>query len=170
VKGKWAQGIVPRNFTWVIKDRLAVCERPGGYGDSHRRVRRQEEIIWIKQQGFTQIVSLLPSPHNLHAYEELEVPYRHQPFGPHDEARVVLSWLYPELRRQLASGAKLLIHQDEVGDRLHGTVAGYLVFAGLVPETTRAIAMSEQLLSRQLGPVGRELVALAERLVAEAST
>jgi hypothetical protein len=73
------------------------------------------------------------------------------------------------VRSQLAAGAKLLVHQDEVGDRLHGTIAGYLVYAGLVPETTRAIAMSEQLLSRQLGPSGRELVALAGVLAAEAS-
>ncbi|MEY2406052.1 MAG: hypothetical protein QOG39_968, partial [Acidimicrobiaceae bacterium] len=28
MKGKWAQGIQPRNFAWVIKDKLAVCERP----------------------------------------------------------------------------------------------------------------------------------------------
>ena len=41
-KGKWAQGITPRNFHWVITDRLAVCERPGGYGDSHRKVRGEE--------------------------------------------------------------------------------------------------------------------------------
>jgi hypothetical protein len=40
VKGKWAQGIQPRNFAWILKDRLAVCERPGGYGANHRRVRR----------------------------------------------------------------------------------------------------------------------------------
>ena len=31
VKGKWAAGIPPRNFTWIIKDRLAVSERPGGF-------------------------------------------------------------------------------------------------------------------------------------------
>ena len=29
MKGKWAAGIPPRNFTWVIKDRLAMSERPG---------------------------------------------------------------------------------------------------------------------------------------------
>jgi hypothetical protein len=40
-KGKWAQGIPPRNFAWIMKDRLAVSERPGGYGANHRRVRRQ---------------------------------------------------------------------------------------------------------------------------------
>ena len=37
MKGKWAQGIKPRNFAWVITDQLAVCERPGGYGANHRR-------------------------------------------------------------------------------------------------------------------------------------
>ena len=60
MKGKWAQGIEPRNFHWVIKDQLAVCERPGGYGANHRRVRRQEEIIWIREQGFTCVISLDP--------------------------------------------------------------------------------------------------------------
>ena len=49
LRGKWALGITPRNFTWVIKDCLAICERPGGYGDNHRRVRRQEEIIWLRE-------------------------------------------------------------------------------------------------------------------------
>ena len=56
MKGKWAAGIPPRNFAWVIKDRLAVSERPGGYARTHRRVRRQEEIIWIREQGFGRVV------------------------------------------------------------------------------------------------------------------
>ena len=30
MKGKWAQGIQPRNFAWILKDKLAICERPGG--------------------------------------------------------------------------------------------------------------------------------------------
>ena len=86
MKGKWAQGIQPRNFAWVMKGKLAVCERPGGYGANHRRVRRQEEIIWIREQGFTCVVSIIPSPHNLHNYTELDVTWRHRPFGVHDEA------------------------------------------------------------------------------------
>ena len=86
MKGKWAQGIQPRNFAWVMKDKLAVCERPGGYGANHRRVRRQEEIIWIREQGFTCVVSIIPAPHNLHNYDELDVTWRHRPFGVHDEA------------------------------------------------------------------------------------
>ena len=84
MKGKWAQGIKPRNFAWVITDKLAVCERPGGYGANHRRVRRQEEIIWIREQGFTRVISLIPSPHNLHNYDELGVAWLHRPFPPHE--------------------------------------------------------------------------------------
>ncbi|MEZ5340801.1 MAG: hypothetical protein R2706_04955 [Acidimicrobiales bacterium] len=66
-KGKWAQGIQPRHFRWIIAGKLAICERPGGYGGNHRRVRRQEEIIWIRENRFSFVVSLIPSDHNLHA-------------------------------------------------------------------------------------------------------
>ena len=163
-KGKWAQGIKPRNFAWVIKERLAVCERPGGYGANHRRVRRQEEIIWVQNQGFTRIISLLPSPHNLHAYDELGVPWQHVPFGGSDDARSVLGSLYPDLHRQLAAGDKLLMHHDELGDRLSGTMAGYLVYTGMVREPHKAIAVVEHLVHRQIGPPGRALVAVAETL------
>ena len=71
LRGKWALGITPRNFTWIMKDKLAICERPGGYGDNHRRVRRQEEIIWLRENGFGCLVSIIPAPHNLHNYDEL---------------------------------------------------------------------------------------------------
>ncbi|MGH9207833.1 MAG: hypothetical protein ACRD1G_14970, partial [Acidimicrobiales bacterium] len=62
MRGKWAAGISPRNFSWILPDQLAVSERPGGYARNHRRVRRQEEIFWLRGNGFNRIVSLLPSP------------------------------------------------------------------------------------------------------------
>ena len=164
MKGKWAQGIVPRHFAWIIKDRLAVSERPGGYGQNHRRVRRQEEIIWIREQGFTRVISLLGSPHNLHAYEELGVEYLHLPFTTTEDTRSVLANLYAELRDQLAAGDRLLVHQDDLGDRLMGTMAGYLVHTEMVPEGPRAIAIVEHIVHRQMGPAGRELVGLAATL------
>ena len=86
-KGRWAQGIQPRNFAWIVKDRLAVCERPGGYGPNHRRVRRMEEIIWLREQGFGLVISIIPSPHNLHNYDELGLPYLHRPFSTVDDPR-----------------------------------------------------------------------------------
>jgi hypothetical protein len=167
MKGKWAQGITPRNFVWVLKDRLAVCERPGGYGPNHRRVRRQEEIIWIREQGFTHVVSLIAASHNLHNYDELGVAWLHRPQGPHDDPVVFQRNLYTELRHLLSSGEKLLMHQEEVGDRVCGLVAGYLLWAGLVPYGPQAISVTERLTGRQLGPHGRELVAIADSLRAE---
>ena len=166
MKGKWAQGIVPRNFAWVIKDQLAVSERIGGYGTNHRKVRRQEEIIWVREQGFTRIISLLPSPHNLYAYDELGVPYVHYPWGKHDDAATVLTPFWNDLRQQLPTGDRVIVHHDDLGDRLEGAVAGYLVFAGLVPEVPRAVAMVEQILNRPMGPEGRDVVAVASRIAA----
>ncbi len=164
MKGKWAQGIRPRNFSWVMKDRLAVCERPGGYGANHRRVRRQEEIIWIREQGFTCVISLIPSPHNLHNYTELDVTWRHRPFGVHDDARERLAEIFPELRQLVADGGRILVHGDELGDRISGLVAGYLLWSGLVPHGPEATSLTERILHRQIGPVGRELVAVAASL------
>ena len=75
MRGRWAAGIVPRNFCWIIKDHLAVSERPGGYAPNHRKVRRHEELLWLRAQGFTRVVSLLASTHNLHAYDELRLEW-----------------------------------------------------------------------------------------------
>jgi hypothetical protein len=164
LKGKWAQGIQPRNFSWVIKDKLAVCERPGGYGENHRRVRRQEEIIWIREQGFGCVISIIPSPFNLHNYEELGLPYRHRPFSTTDDPREILPPIYRELREMLASGTKVLIHNEEVGDRLAGLLAGYIRWSGLVPEGPQCINIIERISGRQLEPFGRSIVAMAPDL------
>jgi hypothetical protein len=163
VKGKWAQGIRPRNFHWIIKDQLAICERPGGYGANHRRVRRQEEIIWIREQEFTNVISLIGAPHNLHNYDELNLAHRHWPFQI-DDPQAYLATVFPELRGLLQGGAKLLLHGEELGDRICGMMAGYVLWAGLIDSGPRAIQVVEQITSRQLGPVGRELVTLSAGL------
>jgi hypothetical protein len=165
-KGKWQQGIVPRNFYWIIKDRLAICERPGGYGANHRRVRRQEEIIWVREQGFTTVISLIPAPHNLHNYDELGVVWQHWPFTGTDDTLGFLATAYPQLRDLLAGGGKLLVHGDELGDRVCGLLAGYLLWVGLVDTGPNTITVIERMTQRQLGPQGREIVTLAEALKA----
>ena len=161
MKGKWAQGIKPRNFAWVITDRLAVCERPGGYGANHRKVRRQEEIIWVREQGFTKVVSLIPSPHNLHNYDELGVAWLHRPFGPTEDTEQFLTEVLPELSGLLGAGEKLLVHQDELGDRVQGLMGSLLRWAGMIDDGPTAVTVIERLLGRQLGPLGREMVAMA---------
>jgi hypothetical protein len=164
LKGKWAQGIQPRNFSWVIKDKLAICERPGGYAANHRRVRRQEEIIWIREQGFGCVISLIPTPHNLHNYDELGVKYLHRPFSPVDDPREVLGALYPELRGLLLAGTKVIMHIEEVSDRLAGVVGGYIRWSGLVTDAPTAIAVTEKLTNRQLEPLARSFITLAVEL------
>jgi hypothetical protein len=159
MKGKWAQGLQPRAFVWVIKDRIAASERPGGYARNHRKVRRDEELIWLKQNDFTHVLSLLDSPHNLQAYEEMGIPFAHLALGRSGAEAEHLPPIYERLLRWYASPAeKVLVHYEEFGDRLCGVIAGFLLAAGLIEEGPVAITVTERLTGRQLGPDGREIV------------
>jgi hypothetical protein len=164
MRGKWAAGIPPRNFTWVIQDQLAMSERPGGFAPHHRRVRRQEEIIWLRVQGFSRIVSLLPSSHNLQAYEQGDIASAHFPIPSSGDARDALTELFEQLDEWLSTSERVLVHQEELGDGVVGAVAGYLLWSGRIPAGPSAIAVAERLSGRQLGPNGRELVSQAAEL------
>ncbi len=165
MRGKWAAGIPPRNFTWVIRDRLAISERPGGFAATHRRVRRQEEIIWLKVQGFDRVVSLLPSGHNLQAYEEGGLASAHFALVPSADPRPVLGECYRDLERSLSDKLQVLVHQDELGDRVMGAVAGFLLWSRRLVSGPQAVALMEHVVGRQMGPSGRELVVAAAGLV-----
>lgn len=158
LRGKWALGITPRNFTWVIKDKLAICEQPGGYGESHRRVRRQEEIIWLRENRFDLVVSVLAAPSNLHAYDELRLAYRHRPIPAGDDTGPRLKALYAEVSDLLADGKRIVVHADSVGDRLLGVIGGYIRWSGLVEDPAEAIVITERVGGRQLDSWARELI------------
>ena len=79
--------------------------------------------------------------------------------GPSDDPGAVLPGLYEKLEAWLHSGERVLVHQEQVDDRLMGVVAGYLCWNGLVPEGAQTIAIVERLFGRQMGSEGRELVA-----------
>ena len=164
LRGKWALGITPRNFTWIMKEKLAICERPGGYGDNHRRVRRQEEIIWLRENNFGCLISIIPAPHNLHNYDELNLPYRHRPFTGLDDLGTWLKSFYAELHGLLESGTKVIVHNESVDDRLVGIMGGYIRWAGLVDEPSKAITVIERIAGRQLDPFGREVILMAPGL------
>ena len=164
MKGKWAAGIPPRNFTWVIKDRLAMSERPGGFAPNHRKVRRQEEIIWLQVQGFNRVVSLLPSSHNLQAYEEKSLASVHYPLPASGDVRGVLTEVYRDVHGRLTAGERILIHQEELGDRVSGVIAGYLLWSSRLPSGPQAVTVVEHLTGHPMGPSGRELVAVAGQL------
>jgi hypothetical protein len=163
VRGRWAQGLEPRGFTWVIKDRLAASERPGGFSRNHRKVRRQEELIWLAGNGFTRVLSLLDSPHNLHAYDEAGILYEHVPLGRRDEWPGQLRQTYALLAKWLAEpDERVLVHHEEFGERLLGVLTGYLLYAfpDVFTSGPQAAVAIERITGRQLGAAGREIVAV----------
>ena len=162
LRGRWAQGLQPRYFTWVIKDRLGAGERPGGFARNHRKVRRQEELIWLNVNGFTHVVSLLDSPHNLHAYDEAGLAYVHVPLGPHDELAPRLD---VDLRARSRSCSTTRPRSSTCTTRSSATACsacsrGYLLYAGLVEHGPHAVSVIEKLTVRSLGADGREIVAV----------
>ena len=161
MKGKWAQGIKPRNFAWVIKDRLAVCERPGGYGANHRQVRRQEEIIWIREQGFTTVISVIPAPHNLHNYDELDVAVAPPARSPtHDDADRYLADVPARAAgaaRRRREGARPRRRARRPGAGPHGRLPALGRHGRRRPHRRHGHRAAARPASS--GPLGRELVA-----------
>ena len=165
MKGKWAAGIPPRNLTWVLPGILAVSERPGGQAATHRKVRRQEEVIWLRENGFDVVISVLNSPQNLAAYADLSMESAHHPVPKVGDVTPALVSLYGDVAERQALGQQMLIHADELGDWMIGIVAGYLLWVGRLPDMPRATTIAEQLFGRQLGSEGRAVVATVAELV-----
>ena len=168
MRGKWAQGIVPNGFRWIITDRLAVCERPGGCGQSHRKVRRQEEIIWLRENDFDLIVSLLGSEHNLRHYEELTVKWARVPYGGANEGPERLGQVLDRLVELTAEGLRVIVHRDELNDIVCGLMGAYLFWSGLVQNGPDVISVAERLVERRLDSPGRRIIEQAVRLKGDA--
>jgi hypothetical protein len=162
VRGKWATGIEPRDFTWVFRGVLAVSERPGGSTLVHRQVRRNEELIWLRAHGVNRIVSILPevatTPVGDHA-----LTVAHYPLTDLAQADVLFAALFADLQSSAERGDVVLLHSDDVSDRLLGLIAAYISWSGKVESETLAIHAVERLFQRAIGPEGREMVRLTPR-------
>ncbi len=158
MRGKWAAGIEPRGFTWVYRGKLAVSERPGGSTAVHRRVRRDEELLWLKHQGFARVVSILPVMQNLDTYLEHGLSASHYALRGGPQQREVLGACYRDLSNSMSNNVAVLLHGDDVSDRLLGVLAGYLVWSRRVETAPASIALIERLFRRSLGPDGREVL------------
>jgi hypothetical protein len=154
-------GLEPRGFKWVIAGKLAVSERIGGHGFQHRRVRREEEILWLTEQGINAVFSLLPGNQNQAAYEAAGFSYENHPIvaevEPDDAGRIFL-----ELEEMMgADGASVLVHRDLIDDTVVGLLGGYLVHAGLIKDPIVATSIIQEITGRPLGPEGRRLIPTA---------
>jgi len=143
----------------VIQGRLAVSERIGGHGIQHRRVRREEEILWLQEEaGITTIFSLLGGMQNLASYRDSGFDVRGEPligqYEPSDVQRV-----FNALDEALQDPTLVvLVHRDLVDDTVAGVLAGYLVYSKLVDDPILAAALIQEILKRPLGPEGRSLI------------
>lgn len=157
--GRMVAGLMPRGFTWVIAERLAVSDRVGGSGFQHRRVRREEEITWlVEEAGINTIVSMLPGNQNLAAYRQAGIATYSVPVSApvgRDEVTRFFSTLNKALAR---NHAKVLVHREIIDDTIGGLLGGYLVTSGLVNDPILALAVIQQILGRALGPEGRSLI------------
>ena len=52
----------------------------------------------------------------------------------------------------------MIVHGEEVGDRIVGVMGGYIRWAGLVDDDTQAITVTERLAGRQLDPFARNVI------------
>jgi hypothetical protein len=152
-------GLKPREFVWVIQGRLAVSERIGGYGIQHRRVRREEEILWLKEEaGISTVFSLLSGTQNLASYRDSGFDVLGEPLtGDYEQADIqrVFKGLDGALKDP---NAVVLVHRDLVDDTMAGILAGYLVHSRLIDDPILASALIQEILKRPLGPEGRSLI------------
>lgn len=155
-------GLEPRGFRWVIAGRLAISERIGGYGFQHRRVRREEEIVWLREQGIDSVLTLLPSNQNQSAYEAAGFTVYHSPVD--DELEIedigeVFDLLDTSLKPRSAS---VLVHRDLIDDTVVGLLGGYLLHCGLVKSPIIATSVIQEISGRPLGPEGRRLISVTD--------
>lgn len=135
-----------------------MSERIGGYGFQHRRVRREEEITWLKDQGINAVLTFLPSNQNHSAYEAagFRVLHRAIEFELEEEDIAEIFSLFDEAMGP--AGTSLLVHGDLIDDVLIGLLAGYLVHGGLIQDPIIATSVIQEIAGRPLGPEGRRLI------------
>jgi hypothetical protein len=156
---KKVTGLEPRGFRWVITGRLAVSERIGGYGFQHRRVRREEEIAWLREHGINAVLSLLPANQNQAAYQAAGFTFHTHPIEGPLEDRACVTKVFEAMDAALRpKGAAVLIHRDTIDDMLGGLLAGYLVHSRLVLDPIIATDVIQKIVGRPIGPEGRRLI------------
>lgn len=152
-------GLEPRGFRWVIAGRLAVSERIGGSGFQHRRVRREEEIRWLTDQGINTVLSLLAPGQNRSAYDEAGFRVLTHTVDGMPETNEEIEAIFSAMDEALSEPrSSVLVHRDTIDETLSGLLAGYLVHSGLVEDPIIATSVIQEIIGRPLGPEGRGLI------------
>lgn len=156
-------GLQPQGFTWVIAGRLAVSERIGGSGMQHRRVRRDEELSWLREHGFNTLLSVLDETFNVTAYEQSAMRVLHIPVRGELEDHEAVQVLEGVVRALEHANSVALLHSDSVTDGILGVLGAYLLRSGLIADPIMAIATIQEIMGRPIGPTGRKYLLAAAR-------
>jgi hypothetical protein len=147
----------PRFHAWIVPDRIAVAERPGGGGRSHRRARRESEIAWWWEQGVRGVASGMRSRHGLMDYSLAGFAIRWSPLTDLDHAPDEMSALIAAVL-ELGESAPVLVHVDYANEWLAGVDARLRLALELASDPRDALlaAAADGL---PVGPLAQALVA-----------
>jgi len=125
---------------WIVPGALAVAERPGGGGRSHRVARREAEIAWWREQGVRTIVSGMRSRHALTEYAQVGFGTRWHPLMDVVQARAEIPRLADDVADVMArEPGAVLVHCDRVSEWLAAIDATIRLRLGLAPDVAMAL-------------------------------
>jgi hypothetical protein len=113
----------PKRIWWARPRKLCALERPGGGGRSHRPERRAAEIGYLKAAGVRTVISLMPTRHNLSAYEEAGLDAIHLPVEQDADG---LAEVLEVLRRETRKPGAVAIHANRYTDFVAAIGAAHL--------------------------------------------
>ena len=151
-------GLRPNDFYWVVQGKLALSECIGGRGMTPRKIRREEEIQWLKSQGINSIFSLLESDFNLTSYQEVGFRTYHFPMTEDIQGNS-LKTIFSAIKEALDDPEiRLLVHKEYLDEQIPGILAGYLIYSGLLDDSVLARTIMEEILGRPLSPQAIALI------------
>ncbi len=127
----------------------------------HRRVRRDEELSWLRDNGFNTLLSVLDETFNVTAYEESAMRVLHVPVKGELEDHQAAQVLEGVVRCLEHDSSVTLLHSDNVTDGILGVLGGYLLRSQLLDDPIIAIATIQEIMGRPLGPTGRRFLLAA---------
>lgn len=113
----------PKRIWWARAGKLCALERPGGGGRSHRPERRAEEIEYLRQAGVQVVVSLMPTRHNMTAYEAAGLRAIHLPV---DEDADGLLDAVEVVRKEARKRGAVALHANRHTDFVAAVCAVYV--------------------------------------------
>jgi hypothetical protein len=116
----------PTRIWWARPRKLCALERPGGGGRSHRPTRRAAEIAYLRDRRVRLVVSVMPTRHNLAAYEEAGLAWHHVPVARAEDGAAALEELLPFLSREMRARGAVAIHGNRHTDFVAAVCAAHL--------------------------------------------